>query len=651
MSELTFLSEALKQHQQKTEMTDYLAFEPFDVKKRESWQYEKAREDGVDLLDPKISRIIGEDPHPFQTGYITNNTYLTIILKGSQVGGSRAAIIRALCQLTGVFPYSLRHDAGVDTGIPRKVSWENLRRWGRRHIKSNAWLTTNIKKYSSYANNEDQLQAVAIAEGWDCGTIIGVGKFPPDLVAREGSEIWIGTYQRAFQAMWNPNLFIRSGRPLLPETLVDMSRGNKGYSVRESTVYLIRNTAIRVITYESGVEKFEAFKAREIILDEEPPTDDYYSAAQERGQQLNMVMTPYRGMTWSRDIIFGTHNLSVKKVFHATQYDSPYCDNDEIEARRINNPLYRRRARVWGLHGEQSGEPYFNRDKLDAWLTRLSPFYRRMVVETNEPWNGIRGEEGVLRSETELIGQDKDDDRYVWRVYEEPVPNTAYMLVTDHAEGAEIGEDAGDWQTGIMFRPPMEKEKWPKVVALIRSSLPVSDFADVCLMMAHHYNDATLCPESDKRGAANAYYHARVRDWPYFYISTSTRWSTRKAQKVRGFDTNAATREKIFKAIEDWMEDYAVEDVPNFYDDLLLTELAQCVKSEKSGRADHKKQKTKKLDLAISYGIGLFVLSTDSEAIRCNRKEAIQEKRKSFMEMIMEGNKKKPTNFARKVFR
>jgi hypothetical protein len=638
----------LDRHQQKSELTDYLAFEPFDIEERPQWLYEKAREDGVDLEDPAIVRVIGRAPHEFQLGYLMSHAHLNVLLAGNQVGKSITALVRALCMATGVFPHSLRYNKGEDTGVKRKITLKNIYRWGRH--QEGVWLPRQWERFKEL--KDEQAVAIAEKEGWDCGNIIGVGKFPQTLVAEEGSEIWIGTYQRAFQSMWNPNLFVRSGRPMLPETLLDRGRGNKGYSVRESVVYLVRNTAIRTITYESGVEKFEAFKAQEIILDEEPPTEDFFGAAQERGKRISLVETPHMGMTWTRDMIFGSKNVSIKKVFHCTQYDSPYCDRDEIEARRINNPLYRRRARVWGLHAEQEGEPYFNRDKLDAWLTKLRPIHKLGIFETEEQWEGIRGDEGLLRAETSILEADKEDNQYVWRIYEDPVEDVPYMLVTDHAEGADNPDEAGDWQTGIIFRTPKKGEKWPVPVAQIRSSLIVNDFADVCLIAARHYNNSTLCPESDKRGAANAYFHARVKDWPYFYSSTVEKWSTRKTQKIRGFDTNAATRDKIFKQIESWMEDFGVEDAPSYYDDLLLTELAQCVKSGKSGRADHKKGKTKKLDLAVTFGIGMFILVNYPDAIKCNRKKTISERAESFMDMVMRRTgEKTEQHLARRTFR
>lgn len=567
---------------------------------------------------------------------------------------SRAALIRALCILTGVFPYSLRYNEGEDTGVKRRITMMNVLRWGRQ--KDGIWLNTNPDDYVRFEDgsridryNEDQLQNKADKEGWDCGNIIGVGKFPQELIAPEGSEVWIGTTQRSFQTMWKPNLFMRSGRPLLPETLLDKNRGNKGWSEREAVSYLVRNTALRTITYESGTDKFEAFKAVEIILDEEPDDEEFYGAAQERGRRISLVMTPYKGMTWTRPIIFGSSNRSLKRVFHCTQYDSPYCLNEEIESRRIGNPKYRRRSRVWGLHAEQEGEPFFNREKLDEWLRRLRPMYKLGIFESEDRWDTVKE---LMDTDVTLLDTEREDNRYAWRIYEKPVAGTPYLLVTDHAEGAEDHEEAGDWQTGIMFRPPKDKEKWPQPVAQIRSSLIVNDFADVCMMAAKYYNNASLCPESDKRGASNAYFHARVKDWKWFYSSSVEKHSVRKMKTIRGVDTNAATRDKFFKQIESWMEDFDKDDTPNYYDDLLLTELAQCVKSGKSGRADHKKRKSRKLDLAISFGIGLFVLVNYPDKVKCNKREVVQEKAKSFFQMIADRTEKKDKQpLARKVFR
>jgi len=121
--------------------SDFYYFEPFDVKVRSQRILDLALEDGVDLRAPAFTSLYGEDPHDFQSGYFRSCNKMRIVSGGSQTGKSICPRIEILIMSTGELPFTFRHDLGVDTGIKRHITPENLKqmvhRFGR-HDSSTA---------------------------------------------------------------------------------------------------------------------------------------------------------------------------------------------------------------------------------------------------------------------------------------------------------------------------------------------------------------------------------------------------------------------------------------------------------------------------------------------------------------------------------
>jgi len=592
----------------------FYMFEPWDVEKRADWIRELAIEDGCDIYDPELTRHIGLDPHPFQSGYMLSTAFQRINLAGNQVGKSYCPLMEAMVMASAEIPYSMRYEKGHDTGIKRVISEENIKRFGRRDAITGTLIDFNYKA---------KLDAVA----WDCGTVKGIGVYPREKIAPEGSQIWIGTFQKAFKNFWWPRL--ADNKLIIPEHMIDKKKGNKGYHKQDNTVHLVRNVDIVCITYDSGYERFEAEKAWHVILDEEAPDKKIYDSSQQHAHYLSTVFTPYNGITWSQDILFpkGKRSKNID-LFHATQYDSPYQSREEIDIKRETMDLWVIGARVWGIPVDQTGLPYYDRVKITNWMNKYSFNPQLVKFAPTEQHNGIKSNyavskiPGLMEVPVRMYPIEEDNFQNVWNIYEEVRPNVPYIYSADPAEGAETPEAVGDMSAGGFMRPALEGEVKPVIVATIRSTLEVIPFGRTSSYAMRYYNNATLASET-KRGSANAAFAGELRDWPYWYMHTSIQDSTGKQRQHEGFDTNAATRDIIFELIGDWLNDFDENEYPNIPDRALLKELAGAIVAvTRSGkkRCDHANDGT--LDSAIWFGILLYVFKFSPEQIRCNLRTA-----------------------------
>jgi len=192
----------------------YYHFEPWDVTKRTEEQLSRAADDGIDLYDSDFVKHAGEDPHPFQIGYFMSKKAIRALLAGSQVGKSICARMEIMMMATGNIPYALRYKAGVDTGIPRLVTKENIIRFGRLDCRTGDVIDHNWKAFKD-------------AKEWNCGNIEGVGIWSTDKIAPEGSQIWIGTFMKAKDNYWWPNVADNMHNEY-PSDFINRNRGNKG---------------------------------------------------------------------------------------------------------------------------------------------------------------------------------------------------------------------------------------------------------------------------------------------------------------------------------------------------------------------------------------------------------------------------------------
>ena len=601
-------------------------FEPWDVDPRPDWVMEQARKDCIDMYNEEIIKHIGADPHLFQTGYLMSDAFIKVLLAGSQVGKSYSALIGAICELTGEFPISMRYDKGVDTGVKRKINQDNVRRFGR------------ISKETGLIIDHDVTIMRGVGVEWDCGNITGAGRFPSHMVSSEGSEIWLCTYMKAMTEYWWPK-FAEIGKMIIPEHLIDKSRGGDGYSKKENTVYLIRNTNITIITYESGYQRVEAQKVWRIILDEEPTDQRFYQASLQHCRYLSLVMTPYNGITYTRAILFPSHKSKDVAVFHATQYDSPYQSRNDIELRRTSMNQWDIGSRVWGFHTEATGKPYYDRAKINLWIQRYSNRESFEVVDfySTKPWFGMYSNPDIsmLQGLMEIPVKRKPSTTG-WKMFEDVKKGVGYLYSADTAEGADNPEDVGDNNAGYITRAFTIEERIAnkgikegslfKIVASRRTGIKTEDFARESLIACRYYNNALLACET-KRGFSNATFMSVAKDWPHWYKHISVNDASRTPREDIGFDTNVSTRYSLFDLIRDNIAQYSEDEYPYIPDLDLMIELSGAVVG-KNGRCDHEKRRGS-LDNALAYGISFYVWKNAPEQIACNSQEEEPEPRRN----------------------
>jgi len=587
----------------------FYMFEPWNVAKRSAEIKRKAIEDDAQIYTEEFVDVFGTDPHPFQTGYFQSTKKIRILLAGSSTGKSICPLVETGIMVSGELPYTFRYDEGVDTGVPRVISKENIRRFGRIDSSNGKIIDYNVKPKQESSWQE-----------WNCGNIMGAGRYPQEKISEAGKQIWIATIAESIKKFWWPMLANPETR-ILPDAFIDTSKGNNGYNISTNTVHCIRGMEIFILSFEQGHKKFESVRAHAIVEDEETTTPELFASAQEHAPEgyVTIAMTPLEGITWSRKLVF---NKGVDADrFHATQYDSPYQDNKEIDRRRTTYAKWIRQSRCWGLYSEQSGEPYFNRAKLNVWLQAYSMNYDLVSFTPKSQWFKMKGNTRIS-SLPGLIDTDvhknpayeNEEATVAWRMYEDRLPGVGYILAADAAEGAEIPEEAGDINAAMVMRLPIGKEEHAKIVCTIRSTLPTKAFAKVCAFALRYYNNAMLAAESGQ-GAENKAFELEVEDWPYLYMSTVTRDATGTPRQKPGFVMKSNQRQAIFKEIEEYIGEFDEDEYPHIPDRPLLKELAAAVKGKK-GRCDHVKRGS--LDTGICFGILLHVIKHDSDQIKCN---------------------------------
>lgn len=581
--------------------------EPWSVQQRSPEVIAQALRDDVDLREPHFASIVGKDPHPFQDGFLLSNKPFRYMVAGTSLGKSFGAMIDITIQVTGEIPFSLRYDAGVDTGIKRRIDKNNIIRFGRRDSQTGEIIDYNWRHARAGA-----------AIDWDCGTIIGVGKYPEEKICPPGQHIWIGTYQKALQEYWWPNFC--SDRSIIPPHCINKKLGNKGFAKQENTIHTNDGRAIVIITFESGYRRFEAYRAHSVFLDEEPQDQAIVTAARGHCEtSLSMQMTPYNGISYTYEPIYGGPDPD-RDVFHAIAYDSPYMTDEMIRVNRKQWADWEIKARVYGIHAEQEGRPYFDRDKVNTWIRRqrsLPPPKLARFVPNSEFFGmvqmyGISELPGLMDIGVRMEDSHKKDLRDVWEIYEDLKPNVPYLLTADSAEGAEDPQSAGDNAAALITRP-QEGDPDPVIVASLESTLPANDFALVCAYGARYYNNALMAAET-RRHFANATFFAEIKDYPYWYKHTSLNDATRTSQSKPGFDLAPSVRSSVFDCIDRWVR--SREEKPDIPWMLLLVEIAGCIVGKK-GRPDHKKR-TGSLDAAVTFGEALWIFKNAREQIRFN---------------------------------
>jgi len=618
---------------------NFYLFEPWNCRERTRRILDQAMADSVDLASPDLARCIGSTPHDFQTGYLMSTCFGRVLIAGSQLGKSLVEAVEIVTRTSGEIPLSLRYSAGHDTGVPRMVTPENIRRWGRRNKETGEIIDYNV--------------AAARHDGWDCGNVIGAGVFPADKIVPPGTMIRLVSYQSMILQNWWPAFTGESESQLakfIPKHFIDKTRGssgNRGYNKQDHQIFMPRGCTIQMLTYEAEKRSLEGILVP-TYLDEEWRKDDLIGALVSHATDWSLGLTPWRGITWSKDYAFPKVVSPQKKTFHATAYDCPYKTEEAILNTRgeIEDKPWEIAARLWGIPAQQKGKPYYDRAKINLWLQRFQMPFKWVSFQPTQECYGIKtdlrisGLPGLLDVPVRMIEHNEDDQQARWRLYEDREPGIGYCNASDQAEGAETPEEAGDLSTDVMGRMSDDDPTRPVVVATLRSTLSTPQFARETLYACRYFNNAILAPEMGK-GAANASFEMVAMDWPWWFKDVVTRWATRKTKEQRGFCPTHDRREAVFnKLIRDWFDTYDKEEYPDIPDEWILREAAAAIEGKTHGglaRCDHPSDGT--LDSLTAYGILLFVFTKENNRqIRCHGGDRPPEKRKSWIEQMQERN-------------
>lgn len=584
------------------EVTEYLGYEPFDIVKRPDYIIQQMISDNVDIYHDAVVDVIGRDPHPFQTGYLLSTKPHRVLIAGSRIGKSINALMDAIIMASRIVPYSLRVPKGVDTGIKRPVTADNIIRFGRRDSINGNFIDHNVDARRD--------------PSWDCGTIIGVGVYPTKKFCPPGGQIWIGSTAQALLKFWWPRVF-RGAQMVIPPEAIDTSKSADGYNKQNNITHFHNDINMFFTSYESQYDKFEAEEAHAVILDEEPQSEKVLPAAASHAVYLSIVMTPYRGITYSEDFIFNKNPDQRPEVFHCCAYDSPYRPIEKINSDRKTMKPWEIKARIWGLFSEITGVPYFNREKLMMWMDEVTKInddrkivrYARMLPQ--QEYENIE-DLANIQVKIELIDEWNELD--TWRIFELPIAGVGYVCGVDVAEGAEDPEGAADRQAACILRKPIigSGETKPVVVATLRSTLMVEPFANIVIQGCSYYNNAVLAPETE-HGFHNGAFMFTVTKYPYFFTMMTINDKTRRPKKTKGFVPSHKSREILFKIIEKQVTD---NDTCPYKDIDLVRELTMAVVG-KNGRCDHTKKGS--LDTTVAYGITYYVYETAPEQIKNNK--------------------------------
>jgi hypothetical protein len=565
-------AEEYKEHTTPNKYSDFELFEPFDCPPRPDWLVEIAKKHDVELK-PEGS--------PFQTGLLldcTETPGYTLSIAGSQVGKSRALLIEAIIMATGKIPFSMQYDKGVDTGIPRKVTRENIIRFGTQPDGT-------------------------------CGNVIGVGKYPKEKIPppNSGAQIWIASYAEVKHKMWETRL-----KELIPESLLELNRNGEGWNYVRQMFTFKTGAQIRLITYEQKYKKTEGEMAWMIILDEEPPLRDYFISATEHCKYLRLCFSPINGIAWSYFDAYlpAIQNKSdLVKIFSCTQFDSPFQDRVRVEAKLKTYKAYEIKTRIFGQFSEMAGKPYYTYEIAQQHLKRYMPRHTLIKFMPMSKPETVR-EMLDIKVRAEPAEEPSED---VWEVYEKYSESDAYWLSADVAKGDENPDIAGNTSVAYVRRLPRLDEKEPVMVAALQSRLRNVEFAWNCLYSACYYNMALIAPETGI-SADGAVFATTLANYPYLYRHTSTNYQTKALQSRIGFDTKSGTRKIITDLVGTWIYNHL--DNSKIYHYPLLKEISEAIVG-KDGKCDHPERGS--TDCIISYGISCYVYEFCKNQIRNNR--------------------------------
>jgi len=637
----------------------YYYFEPWSCATPAQSVIDKAMEDGVDLLGDTVAQLAGPYPREFQAGALLSRKPVVCQLAASQVGKSITSQVLLGAAISKQPPYALRYEKGEDTGIRRQVSPINIMRFGRRDSRTGTLIDHNI-------------HATLDPQAWNCGNIEGAGIFPEELYVPDGQQLWVGTIAKSIDTHWWPILGGIGAQRFLPMEFLDQSKGNKGTNRKELCVHGPRDTTIFIKSYDADFKTFETVTAHIIIYDEEPLKVEHYLSGEGHSVFQRFSFTALNGLSFSQSLFLGCideaaasraakHGVGVFDredfdFFQASRYDSPYVDPAQREIHRKSQPRHGRVQKVWGRYGEHTGNPFFDRSKLEYWRERYCHGHRKVRLSAKSAYDGIvsNGNSNLPSlMDTKIIAtKAKEDDlRTVFRIYENPKPDTGYLWLTDAAEGATDPKESQDFNFGMMVRAPTEDDKfeqlgdngiahydYPVIVATIRSTLQTIAYAKYTSLILRWYNNAVLAPERG-HGKDNEAYGVTLDDWPYWYFRNATNDKTQRSRPKKGFDTNAATRDNMLLKVRTWLDEFEKDEDPLIKDSWLFDELAGAItKENRNGkkRCDHPRNGY--LDGVICLAIATYIFDETPDVIECNYVEPEKNTGPTFLERMLNQN-------------
>jgi len=571
----------------KDESTGIEAFVNWTSTKREHPFYHFEPWDGPKGKAPKHNPAGAR----FQTAMMKSIAKIRMAMGGNQIGKSIARCIEVIIQITGEMPYCFRFPLGADTGIKRIVSENNIRRWGRRDIATDKILDHNIKALEN--------------DTWDCGNIIGVGDYPREKICEDrNGQIWICTYKQARDVVW-----LDMFRDFIPEHCLDKTKGVDGFSKSDMVFYINdKKKTIRFITYEQGWERTEAKKAWEIVLDEEPPDRKFFTGCLMHAHFISFSFTPLRGMSWSYTDVYqkaidGDPSI---ELFHATKYDCPYADAEDIAHEERHLKDFERDAKIYGRYSQQEGRPYYDYELCQKYLARYAPTGTLSEIMPIKSCDTVKE---VIKTQMKMFASTERSPS-TWEIYEDVKTDQAYWFSADCAKGNDDPELAQDKSSGYIFRNPNELhgEYYPVCVAALHTTDVVENFARLSLYGALYYNMCLMAPET--KGSDGSAFLAEIRDYPNLFKMTVTRQKDRKVTENIGFDTNERTRTAMFNKLRKQINTFEESIVYKHYP--LLIEMSKLI--WKKGRPDHPNQGTS--DCIVAWCIGLWVYEESPEQIR-----------------------------------
>lgn len=535
----------------------------------------------------------------FQKAAMMSRKRMRGLLSANRIGKTIFVAVDAVVMITGELPYSYRVDAGVDTGIPRilpskmkKFGRENIIRWGRRKIGSNEIIDFNPD--------------VPEDGTWNCGNIEGVGRYPEERICGlENGQVWICCWGDHRDKTWIPLM-----KQLIPQHCLNPKVGTNGFSQLNSVFHLVDGKQIRFVTYDQGYSKAEAEMAWAAILDEEVTDRRFFTGIVTHCRNLLMSWTPIHGMTWSYDDIYEPavqgKNPDIE-VFHATMYDCPYIDPAYLKMLESNLKPYEFDSKVLGIYSRQEGKPYFDYDTTRNWISKFlhkASFCEIRPSKDKTIREIVAGGVMSIPSNSESVT--------AWEIYEDVKPDCVYWLSADVAKGNDDPEQAQDSSVAHIFRRPATSDKIqePIHVATLRTTVPNTAFAWLCLYGAVYYNCALICPES--KGEDGAVFCVEIRDYPYWFYMPTTNDKTGKISEKIGFDTNAKNRKLAVDKLRKWVNSHPEESGIKHLKTII--EIHEAI--YKKERMDHPDRGS--TDGLIAFAIGLFVWEEANAQIQRN---------------------------------